>query len=170
MGLITILTGPAAAGKNTIGHHYATHFCEQCAVIDVDIVRWMLRQPHRAPWEGAEGLHQHELGVKHACMLARSFVSNGYEVIILDVVWDHLGQVYRHELAGYDCRIVRLLPTWDETLRRLHGRHASINDAEAKWVYDTQVSLQDFDHSLDNTHLSVEEVAVWLAGNSFEGS
>jgi len=163
MHAITILTGPAAAGKNTIGHLYATQFSERCAVIDVDMVRGMLRQPHHAPWEGDKGLVQHRLGVRHACMLAKSFVTEGYEVVVLDVLWDDLGQFYRRELAGYSCHIVRLLPSWDEALKRLHARPHSISDAEAQWVYDTQSSLIDFDYSIDNTLMSAEAVAAWLA-------
>lgn len=158
---IIILTGPAASGKNTIGHLYATQFNEWCAVIDVDLVRVMLRQPHRAPWEGDDGLEQHRLGVRHACMLAKSFATEGYVVILLDVVWADLGQIYRQELAG--CRIVRLMPSWDETLKRLHGRSASITDVEAKWIYDTQIALHDFDHSIDNSLMTAEKVAEWLA-------
>ena len=159
---ITILTGPAASGKNTIGHIYATQFSAQCAVIDVDLVRWMLRQPHAAPWEGEEGLRQHRLGVRHACMLAKSFAAEGYEVVILDVVWADLGRVYRQELMKYACRIVRLMPAWDESLKRLHERSHSISNAEARWVYDQQLSFQDFDYCLDNTAISPEGVASWL--------
>src|SRR5215813_13916030 len=107
-----VLTGPAAAGKNTIGHLYATQFCERGAVIDGDLVRWMLRKPHIAPWEGTEGLAQHRLGVRHACMLAKSFADEGFDVIALDVVWSDLGQLYRQELARDTCRIVRLMPSW----------------------------------------------------------
>ncbi len=160
---ITLLTGPAAAGKNTISHVYATQFCERCAVIDGDLIRGMMRQPHFAPWDGTEGLDQHRLGVKHACMLAKSFVAQGYEVILLDVVWADLGQFYRQELFGHYFRIVRLMPSWEESLQRLHNRPHTITDSEAQWVYTTQQLLQDFDHSLDNTTLSPEAVATWLA-------
>ena len=163
MNAITILTGPAGAGKNSIGHLYATRYCERCAVIDVDVVRWMLRQPHLAPWEGPEGLRQHQLGARHACMLGKSFVAEDYEVLLLDVIWGDLGQVYRQALAGYFCRIVRLIPSWPEALKRLHGRSDRITDAEAEWVYETQSSLQDFDYSLDNTLIAAEDVAAWLA-------
>ncbi len=163
MKLMTILTGPAASGKNTIAGIYATQFCERCAVIDVDSVRQMLRQPHLAPWDGDEGLDQHRLGVRHACLLAKSFVAEGCEVVILDVVWADLGQIYRRELEGYDARIVRLMPTWDESLRRLHARPPTISDAEARWVYDTQEALRDYDVTLDNSTLSAEAVAAWLA-------
>ncbi len=162
MKLITILTAPAAAGKNTIAQHYATQLTDRCAVIDGDQVRWMLRQPHRAPWE-AGGLEQHQLGVKHGCLLARSFADEGFEVVILDVLWADLAARYRRDLAGYPLRIVRLLPSWEESLRRLHARPPSISDAEARWVYATQAALADFDFTLDNTAVSAADVASWIA-------
>ena len=160
---ITLLTGPAASGKNSIAHVYATQFRERCAVIDVDQVRWMLRQPHAAPWDEPEGLAQHRLGVHHTCLLAQSFVDESYEVLILDVLWADLPAQYRRELDGCALRIVRLMPTLEESLRRLHARPPSISDAEARWVYDTQASLTDFDFSLDNSDISVEDAAAWLA-------
>ena len=159
---ITLLTGPAASGKNTIAGLYAARFCERCAVIDVDAVRGMLRKPHLAPWEGDEGLSQHRLGVRHACLLAKSFAAEDCEVVILDVLWADLPGLYRREL-GNALRIVRLMPTWDESLRRLHARPPTISDEEARWVYETQVALRDFDHDLDNGALSAEDVAAWLA-------
>jgi hypothetical protein len=160
---IFILTGPAASGKNTIGHLYATQFCERGAVIDVDTVRWMLRQPHVAPWDEAEGLSQHHLGVRHACMLAKSFVAENVDVIILDVLWADLPQLYRQELAAYPCHIVRLTPSWEESLTRLHARPHTITDEEARWVYDQQAALHDVDNDLDNTNISASEAAAWIA-------
>jgi guanylate kinase len=163
MNPITILTGPAAAGKNTIAQIYATRFCDRCAVIDIDLVRGMLRQPHFAPWDGTDGLNQHRLGVRHGCMLAKSFFAEGYEVILLDVVWADLGQLYRQQLSDHHFRIVRLMPSWDESLQRLHGRSHTITDEEAHWVYRMQQTLQHYDYTLDNTTLSPESVAEWLA-------
>jgi chloramphenicol 3-O-phosphotransferase len=160
---ITVLTGPAASGKNSVAHVYATQFRERCAVIDGDLVRWMLRQPHAAPWDEPEGLAQHRLGARHASMLARSFVDEGYETLILDVLWADLPERYRRALDGCPLRIVRLMPTWEESLRRLHERPHSISDAEARWVYDAQMALRDFDYSLDNTNVPVEQAAAWLA-------
>ncbi len=159
---ITLLTAPAAAGKNTIAHLYATQFAERCAVIDGDQVRWMLRQPHLAPWEEG-GLAQHQLGVKHAALLAKSFADEGFEVVILDVLWADLVARYRHDLAAYPLRIVRLLPSWAESLRRLHERPPSISDEEAAWVYATQTALTDFDFTLDNSAVSAGDAAAWIA-------
>jgi len=122
----------------------------------------MLRQPHRAPWDGKEGLSQHQLGVKHACLLAQSFVNEGYEVIIMDVVWADLAQIYRRELAELPMKIIRIMPTWQASLDRLHKRPHSITDDEARWVYDTQKELKDFDLDIDNTTRSITEISAWL--------
>ncbi len=162
MLLITILTGPSAAGKNTIGYTYAREFPQPCSVIDGDQVRWMYTQPHIAPWHGDDGLRQHQIGVRHNCLLARSFHELGLEVVILDVLWADLAASYRAELAGLPHRIVRLLPTLEECLRRHHQRPPSISDDEVKWTYDHTAALTDYDLSLDTTTLSAEQVAAWL--------
>jgi predicted kinase len=164
---ITLLTGPAASGKNTIAHIYATQHRTQCAVIDNDLVRWMLRNPHLAPWPtdppDSPAQAQHRLGIKHCCMLARSFVENGYEVVICDVVGDRLARFYRDLLADLDFRIVLLLPTWEEALRRLRARAHSITEDEAALLYDQQRQITTYDARLDNSTLSPEAVAAWLA-------
>ena len=160
---ITLLTGPAASGKNTIANVYAAHFSERCAVVDGDVVRQMLRQPHVAPWDEPEGLIQHRLGVHHNCLLAKSFVDNDCEVVILDVLWADLAARYRDELSVYALYVVRLLPSWEVSLKRLHGRPPSISDSEARWTYDAQLGLTEFDLSIDNSARTVEHVAQQLA-------
>ncbi len=163
MPLITILTGPSAAGKNTIGYRYAREFCQQCAVIDGDQVRWMYTQPHVAPWHGDEGLRQHQIGARHGAMLARSFNALGLEVILLDVLWADIPTIYRTELEGLSLRIVRLLPTLEEALRRHHQRPPSISDDELKWTYNHTLALTDYDLTLDTTDMPPELVAKWLS-------
>jgi tRNA A37 N6-isopentenylltransferase MiaA len=46
-----IITGPTAAGKNTVALLLAKRR-ERCAVVDFDLVRWMFVRPHRPPWAG----------------------------------------------------------------------------------------------------------------------
>lgn len=163
MSLITILTGPSASGKNTVGYAYARQFCQRCAVLDGDQVRGMYAQPHIAPWHGDEGLRQHQIGARHTAMLARSFNAMGLEVVILDVLWADLPAIYRDELKDFQIRIVRLLPTLDECLRRHHLRAPSISDDELRWTYNHSADLTDYDLSRDTTHLSPEQVALWLS-------
>ena len=170
MARITLLTGPAASGKNTIAHVYATEFSAQCAVIDTDLLRWMLRNPHLAPWPtdppDSPAQQQHRLGIKHACLLARSFVENGYEVVICDAVGDGLARLYQALLAGHDFRIVLLLPTWEEALRRLKSRPPTITEAEARLVYDQQNQLSVYTLKIDNSDLTPQAVATRLVTGS----
>ena len=76
---IVILTGPAGAGKNTVAEIFAKKR-ERCAVVDVDVVRHMLVEPHKAPWAGDEGRVQQVLGVQNACALAKNFLQNNLEI------------------------------------------------------------------------------------------
>ena len=158
---IYILTGPPATGKNTIAGVFA-HKEDACAVIDVDLVRWMVLQPHRAPWEGAEGLRQQELGVRNSCMLARSFAESGFNVVILDVVSDATSAIYREELKAYHPAIILLLPTREEIHRRNFTRPVRLQASEIEMLYKQQCRLRAYDHKLDNTTMSAEDVAEWL--------
>ena len=157
---ILILTGPAAAGKNTISNILAKKR-EKCAVIDVDMVRWMYRQPYIAPWEDAEeGKEQQKFGVENACLLAQNFIKKGLDVILLDVVVDETAKLYREQLP--DAKIVLLLPTFEEAHSRFLNRHKSILEKEFKIVYDWQMAFTDYDEKIDNTNLSVEETVEKL--------
>src|SRR5262245_40892720 len=102
---ILILTGPPASGKNSVARIVARGR-NRCAIIDIDQVRWMLVQPHHAPWEGEEGKHQCRLGVQNSCMLAKSFAAEGCDVLLLDFVWDYTVGIYRTELEQYQPKIV----------------------------------------------------------------
>jgi chloramphenicol 3-O-phosphotransferase len=159
---VLILTGPPGAGKNTIAAAYARQQA-RCAVIDVDLVRWMILQPHRAPWEGDEGRAQQRLGVQNACELARSFRAHGFLVVIHDVVSEETARLYRQELPGHEPKIVLLLPTFEEIVRRNALRPPRLTPEEIRAQYRSQAVFTDYDHTLDNTTLPPEEVAAQLA-------
>jgi len=156
---ILILTGPAASGKNTISEILSKKR-GQCAVIDVDIVRWMYRQSHKAPWDGAEGKEQQKLGVENACLLAKNFVNKGVDVIILDVVVNETANIYRQQLS--EAKIVLLMPNRDETYKRFMSRQHTITEDEFNLVYKWQKRLTDFDKKIDNTQLSAQETTEKL--------
>jgi adenylylsulfate kinase-like enzyme len=155
---VLILTSPAGAGKNTIAKVWSARR-ERCAIIDVDTVRQMLVQPHKAPWEGEEGRAQQRLGVQNACALARNFAESGADVVILDVLSQETLTDYREALADLNPKIVLLLPTWEEVQRRNKMRTQYLTDGEIEMIYQSQVSLTGPDQKIDNTDLSPEEVA-----------
>ncbi|MBI2845718.1 MAG: AAA family ATPase [Chloroflexi bacterium] len=156
-----ILTGPSGAGKNTVAVELAKQ-SSRCAVIDVDVVRWMVLQPHKAPWEGEEGKAQQRLGVKNACALARNFINAGFDVIILDVLSDDTARLYKEELKAIGPKIVLLLPTLNEINRRNTNRETRLKPEEVKALYYQQQNLTEYDLKIDNSHLTAQELARQL--------
>ena len=161
MAPILILTGPPAAGKNTIADALAERL-ERCAVVDVDQVRWMVRQPHVAVWYDGEGTAQHHLGVQNACLLARSFFESGYTVIILDLLTDQTLPQYRAALAGRALRIVQLLPRLEEVQRRNEARGQWVKPERVTALWAQQVAFNGWDERIDTTDLAPDDVAQRL--------
>ncbi|MCX6046201.1 MAG: AAA family ATPase [Chloroflexi bacterium] len=155
--MILILTGPPAAGKSTIGPLLAKQL-DRCAVIDVDVLRAMVVQPHIAPWRGEAGRQQLVLGARNACGLARAFAADGFHVVILDVLTDETARLYQTELATLAHQIVLLLPTLQTTLQRNRDRGQFLTDDEVGLLYEWQRALTLYDQQIDNSELSVEAV------------
>ena len=158
---ILLLTSPPGAGKNTIAAAFA-RLLDRCAVIDVDLLRWMVLQPHKAPWDGAEGARQQQLGVLNACALARNFQTYNFPVVIHDIVSAETATVYRQELSAHGLKIILLLPAFDEVRRRNDSRPARLTAAEIHMLYQSQSALRDYDFRIDNTTLSADDVATQL--------
>ena len=163
--MILILTGPPAAGKNTLGHQIAKRLANG-VVIDVDLVRAMVVQPHLAPWLGEAGMAQLRLGAKNGCTLVKNFVAAGYNVIILDVLTDETAAIYRTRLGSLVHQIVLLLPTLEESLRRNQQRGQWLTDDEVRLLYGWQATLRGYDRKIDNSNWSATALADELA-NAF---
>lgn len=160
---IVVLTGPAAAGKNSAAVEVA-RLVPALAVVDIDAVRWMVLKPHVAPWAGREGKRQLELGVRNGCQLARNFVDAGFPVLIVDVLTDVTASIYREQLPA--ARIVQLLPEWRVVEARFVERAKSMPSAtieQARIVYDWQIGLGVLDDRIDSSNMSVLEIAELLA-------
>lgn len=161
---ILILTGPPASGKNSLAPLIAKQR-QRCAVIDVDQVRWMLVQPHTAPWEGEEGKRQMSFGVENACLLATRFAEDGNDVIILDFLWDYTIGIYQAQLAAYAPKIIQLMPTRAEILRRNVDRGNWLSPHEVEMLYDHAEAFHDYDVRIDNTAIPVDHLAAELASH-----
>ena len=153
---IILLTGPAASGKNTISH-IAAKKKKRCAVIDVDKIREMLLQLHTAPWDGEEGKQQQKLGVENACLLAKNFLKNDCDVILLDVVDNETAELYKQYIP--QIKIVLLLPSFKEAHRRFAERPHTISEEEFKMVYTWEEKLTVYDEKIDNSEISAEQMA-----------
>lgn len=157
---ILILTGPPASGKNSVAPLVARKR-SRCAIIDVDQVRHMLVQPHVAPWEGEEGERQTRLGVENACLLAARFADDGCDVILLDFLWEYTTGIYRTHLAAHQPKVVLLMPSLAETLRRNHVR-GWLPAHEVEMLYTHMETFRHYDLKIDNSDMSVEKLAERL--------
>ena len=157
-----ILTGPTAAGKNTVGRLLACQR-ERCAVVDFDLVRAMFVQPHHPPWMGEEGKSQQMLGVRQVCNLAKSFARAGWEVIILDVLSNETAQLYKHLLRNVNLNVVQLLPALSEQKSKIYNRGARLTNDELMMIYEEQSSFVSYDLRIDNTDIAPVKVAENIA-------
>ena len=158
---VLILNGPTGTGKNTIAEILSKKR-GRCVVIDVDLLRLMVKNPHKAPWQDEEGKHQQLLGGSNACLLTKEFIKNDFSVIILDVLSYETAKFYKDNLNEFEPKLVLLLPTWEEIVRRNKTRERRLTDEELKMVYQQQTELKTYDKKIDNTKLSAEEVAEKL--------
>ena len=156
--MVLILTGPPAAGKTTLGPRIAAQL-SHCAVVDVDVVRAMIVQPHIAPWRGEAGMLQLALGARNACDLARNFVRSGFHVVVLDVLTDETAHLYRSSLTEIEHTIVLLLPGLEVSLQRNRARGQWLADDEVRLLYEWERQLSAYDMKFDNSHDPVEEMA-----------
>lgn len=158
---VLLLTGPPAAGKNTVAELVAKRL-DKCAVIDVDVLRQMILNPRREPWEGEEGPLQRSLGVDNACSLTRNFAGSGYSVLVIDTMTDAMVSDYRRQLSGLDPWTVQLLPSEDEVAARLLSRPDYLSRGEVNWMYHQQSTLTECDERLDNTEIAPDQAVEWL--------
>lgn len=134
---------------------------QRCAVIDVDLVRWMIVQPHRAPWEGEEGRYQQVLGVQNTCLLTHNFLEANLTVLILDGLSSETAVLYKTLLAASAPKIVLLLPTFEEITRRNRAR-PRLTDEELSLLYEQNIHFTLYDEKVDNTTMPAEQFVEWF--------
>ncbi len=164
---VFILTGPPAAGKNTVAMQIA-HRLQRCAVIDVDLVRWMVIQPHKAPWDGEEGKRQQLLGVHNTCLLTQSFLAANLTVLILDVLSCETAKLYKTLLVANTPQVILLLQTFEEILKRNRAR-PRLTDEELSLLYEQNKQFNLYDKKIDNTNISAEQLVKWFLAKYHKG-
>ncbi len=132
-GRVLLLGGPAGAGKTTVAEMWcATRV--SAAHIQLDEVRDLIRSGLADPQEESDlQARQYELAVRASIALARVFAQEGYDVVIDDALEPSpFDDLWRAELAGLDYRVVVLLPSLDETLRRSEARDKRVQERHTR--------------------------------------
>ena len=153
---LILFGGPAGAGKSTL----AWAWCrgrERSVQIELDQVRASIVGGYVDPQltSDAQG-RQYEDAVRACCAMARSYLTDAYDVTIDDTLYKEAYElVWRPALGEMEASVVILLPDLATTLRRAGERDKDVADslivaqhhAAARWPASQR---------LDTTGLTVE--------------
>ncbi|MFZ5703947.1 hypothetical protein [Nitrobacter sp.] len=169
---VLILAGPPAVGHNTVADLVAT-LHPNLAIVDVDEVRAMARASIEGGIGDAAWNSAYERSIRQACLLARDFDREGFDVILTDVAPPESLALYRAELVGVRAvRTVLLMADADTLIGRDRDRDPDPNpDAEAlrSWhdrirVLHGQLAAASaaYDEVIDNGAVTAEVTAKRL--------
>ena len=124
VAIITILTGPCAAGKTTVGGMLARdHRIARAVFLETDSIRRSVWRGYVPPYpESPASFEQLRLAARATARVARLYAEKGYRVFLEDVLDPQLMPTYSTELEGCDWNVCCLLPPKNELLARDSAR------------------------------------------------
>ena len=181
MGIL-ILSGPSAAGKNTVATLLAKRVSHS-VIVDVDMVRHMSTRADDMPNAAFVEITRSGLlpavsashykgdewrpGIHAVIALTRQFAADGFHVIIVEVLSDASVSYLREGLGEFGLAVVHLLPSRQAMWERFRGRanmqgFDCLTAEEVEAIYSHQRSFTGYDWLIDNTLLPAEQVAEQL--------
>jgi predicted kinase len=154
---LILIGGPAGAGKSTL----AWAWCRTRArsvQIELDQVRASIVGGYVDPLvASAEQGRQYEDAVRASLALARSYLADGYDVTIDDVLYkEAFDSVWLPSLGEAEASVLVLLPDLSTTLRRAGDRVKEVPDATVISQHHA-MSRWPSSQRLDTTGLTVEQ-------------
>lgn len=157
MKKVVIISGPAAAGKDTTAKLLGEQV-ERSALISVDDLREFVVNGYAPPWDKKDGKEQLILGATNAIGMAQNFMARGFIPIITDVLGVEITAIYEKAFPESDRLIVTLLPTLEECLARNKSRGDGFPESRLKYLHEL-LSRDRAGEVIDNTNLSPEATA-----------
>lgn len=164
---LLLLTGPAGAGKTAAAASWAASQRQPTIHLSLDDVRDFVRSGYANPEDGwtAEAQRQYELARTACCMLARLYISAGFNCVIDDVIFPRWRQVsyeaWCPELQGIVHQMVILLPDFDvlPSWNRRRRGHRQLTVKTLRTIYDMMLPWREQDEFpvIDTTGMSVEQ-------------
>jgi chloramphenicol 3-O-phosphotransferase len=155
--MLVFFGGPAGAGKSTLARAWcATR--SRAAHVELDEVRHLVVAGRADPQQpGTLQSAQYALSVRACLALARVFLDDGYDVAIDDVLEPAAFERYWHPLlGGLDWRIVVVLPTLEEVLRRSRARAKRVLEEHSRAQHAACTEWPP-ERRVDTTGLTVEQ-------------
>lgn len=162
------ITGPAGAGKSTIGEALAKSF-PKCVNIDADHIKHMIVSGFYkdATDPGGWGFGEWELVGENIGLLARNCMKHGFNVVIHGYI-DESAWATIQKMIVIDHKIL-LLPSMSETVRRDSSRRedAQMGEAAVKKhhayfsssaFFDTFIKIDTTNQDVDSTVREVQEI------------
>lgn len=127
--LLVLFGGPAGAGKSTLAGTWCSTRA-RAAHIQLDAVRALIVAGQADPQQpGDLQTAQYALSVRACCALARVFLADGYDLAIDDVLEPGpFATFWQPALAGLQPRLVIVVPSLEETLRRSRARAKRVQE------------------------------------------
>ena len=155
--MLILFGGPAGAGKSTLARAWcATR--QRAAHIELDEVRGLIVAGRADPQQpGSLQGEQYALSVRACCALARVFLDDGYDVAVDDVLEPAAFERYwRSLLDRLEWRLVVVLPTLEEVLRRSRGRAKRVLEEHSR-AQHAACAAWPLEYRVDTTGLTVAE-------------
>jgi chloramphenicol 3-O-phosphotransferase len=155
--MLLLIGGPAAAGKSTLARAWcATRY--RAVHLELDTIRAFIIGGAADPQEPGElQTEQYLLSVRACAALAQVFLDAGYDVVLDEVFPPSVFEAtWKPLLTGLDWRLVIVLPSLAEVLRRSRGREKRVREEHSRAQY---VACQSWPKQLriDTTGLPVEQ-------------
>jgi len=132
---IVILTGPPGAGKSTVGEILAKKI-KNSAIVSSDSLRDLIKNG-RARIGDSEWKRQLSLGARNACLIAKSFYEEGFNVFLDDVVCTNdRFDFYLKNLGDCNLKIFLLLPDKETVAKRDLERGEEAMKERAIYLHD----------------------------------
>ena len=162
MSQIVIVSGPSGAGKSTVCEALCERY-DRTVHIETDLFFSAIRMGYVHPMQPASD-RQNEMIARAVARAATAYAQDLFAVFIDGVIGPHLLPVYLEELrpANVAVHFVLLMPSLDETLRRVHPRPAERRtiEHEHRELHRQFQERGDFAGCMvDNTGLTAQQTA-----------
>jgi len=156
--MLIILTGPAGAGKSTVGEKLAYSF-PRSVNFSLDDLRHFVKGGYVHPWDDTDEEGQSTLATDVAMDMIGKYLAKNFVVIIDDQVDDEHVRQYADRFGK--TYAFRLLPSLEELRRRDAGRpeHKQLGEYAAEMHRDHAEKRSELIQTIDSTDQTPEETA-----------